>query len=53
MNGLFAEAKIPGNFNTITWIDTEQNIQFDIHGNFDYLDILHMAESVSLCKTIK
>ena len=53
MNGLFAEAKIPGNFNTIAWIDTEQNIQFDISGLFSYMDIMHMAESVSLYKTTK
>lgn len=53
MNGLFGESPIPGNFNTIVWIDTEQNIQFDISGVFNYLDILHMAESVSLVKTTK
>ena len=53
MKGLFGENKVPGNFNTIVWIDTERNIQFDISGNFNYLDILHMAESVSLVKTTK
>ena len=53
MNGLFGESQIPGNFNTIVWIDTEQNIQFDISGVFNYLDMLHMAESVSLLKTTK
>lgn len=53
MKGLFGEAKIPGNFNTIAWIDTEQNMQFDISGLFSYIDMLHMAESVSLYKTTK
>lgn len=53
MNGLFFESKTPGGFNTITWIDTEQNIQFDISGTFNYMDILHMAESVSLVETTK
>ncbi len=53
MDGLFGEAKIPGSFNTIAWIDTEQNIQFNISGNFRYLDILYMAESVSSSKTTK
>lgn len=53
MKGLFGENKVPGNFNTIVWIDTERNIQFDISGNFNYLDILHMAESISLVKTTK
>ena len=47
MKGVFGEAKIPGHFNTIVWIDAEQNIQFDISGLFSYTDILHMAESVS------
>lgn len=53
MNGLFFESKTPGGFNTITWVDTEQNIQFDISGLFSYMDIMHMAESVSLYKTTK
>lgn len=53
MNGLFFESKAPGRFNTITWIDKEQNIQFDINSTFSYMDILHMAESVSLCETTK
>lgn len=53
MNGLFFENKVSGNFNTIAWIDTEQNIQFDISGLFSYMDIMHMAESVSLYKTTK
>ena len=46
MNGQFFESKTPGNFNTITWIDTDQNIQFDLSGTFSYDDILRMAESV-------
>ena len=51
MKGKFFENKIPGRFNTIEWIDVDQNIHFDISGNFKYLDILHMAESVFLLKT--
>ena len=51
--GLFFESKISGNFNTIVWSNTEQNIQFDISGTFDYMDILNMAESVSLLKSTK
>ena len=51
MNGLFFESEISGNFNTIVWIDTEQNIQFDISSTFNHMDILHMAESVFLLKT--
>lgn len=53
MKGLFFENKVPGHFHTIAWIDTEQNIQFDISGLFSYMDMLHMAESVSLYKTTK
>lgn len=53
MDGLFFESKVSGGLNTISWIDTEQNIQFTINGAFAYVDILHIAESVSLVKTTK
>lgn len=53
MGGQFFESIDPGNFNTITWIDTDQNIQFAISDVSSYIDILHMAESVSLVKTTK
>ncbi len=53
MNGLFFKSKVPDNFNTITWIDTKKNIQFDISGRFDYMAMLHIAESVSLVETTK
>lgn len=53
MSGQFFESKVPGNHNTITWIDIKQNIQFDISGAYSYIDILHMAESVFLVKTTK
>lgn len=38
---------------TITWIDTVNNIQFTIDAMMSDLDILHIAESVSLVKTEK
>ncbi len=38
--------------NTVTWIDPETNIQFTVHAP-PAEDILHIAESVSLCKTTK
>jgi outer membrane lipoprotein-sorting protein len=38
-------------WNTITWIDTERNLQFEIDANVGQDVILHMAESVSLAKT--
>lgn len=46
MDGLFLESKVSGGLNTITWIDTEQNIQFAVNGAFARIDILHIAESV-------
>ena len=53
LDGKFIASKIPGNVNTITWTDEENNIQFDIVGVQSYSDILHMAESVFLDKTSK
>lgn len=53
MNGQFFKANTSGMFNTITWIDTKYDIQFNISSLMDYIDILHMAESVSLGKTLK
>lgn len=38
---------------TVTWIDPERNIQFDIDAALDKDGILHIAESVSLVKTEK
>ena len=40
-------------WNTITWIDAERNLQFEIDANVNRDIILHMAESVSLVKTEK
>ena len=40
-------------WNTITWIDAERNLQFEIDANVNRDVILHMAESVSLVKTEK
>lgn len=47
MVGHFFEAKESGEFNTITWIDERNNIQFTISGQFDKEALLHMAMSVS------
>ena len=38
---------------TLTWIDTDNNIQFTLMAALNETDILHMAESVSLLKTEK
>lgn len=53
MSGQFYESKDSENFNTITWINEEKNIQFDITCIYSYIDILHMAESISLVETTK
>lgn len=53
MNGQFIESRIPGNFNSLTWVDSDANIQFSLDGNFGLEVLLHIAESVSLCKATK
>lgn len=53
LHGQFFESTIPGNFNTITWIDEQSNIQFDIVGALSHSEMLHMAESVFLVNTTK
>lgn len=47
MAGRFFESEMPNYFNSITWIDTELEIQFLIMGTLDQTVLLHMAESVS------
>jgi len=51
MDGKFFKPRTQGDLCTIFWIDTEQNIQFTIDGCFEYDALLHMAGSISLCKT--
>lgn len=47
MLGQYFEAIVPGEFNTITWIDECNSIQFTISGLFERDALLHMAMSVS------
>ncbi|MDE6995703.1 MAG: DUF4367 domain-containing protein [Lachnospiraceae bacterium] len=49
--GTFFEARTPGNLNTLRWIDPDLNMHFTVDGCFDLDVLLHMAESISLCKT--
>lgn len=51
MDGKFFKPRTQGDLCTIFWIDTEQDIQFTIDGRFECDVLLHMADSVSLCKT--
>ena len=53
LSGTFFKARTPGNMNTLRWIDPDLNIHFSVDGCFDLDDLLHIAESVSLCKTPK
>ena len=53
MPGQFFESNIPGNLNSLTWIDPDLNIHFTLDGNFGLKELLHMAESASLCKMTK
>ena len=39
--------------NIVVWIDEEQNLEFDISGFFSKDELLHIAESVSLCNSTK
>jgi len=50
MHGQFLDAIDPKEFNTITWIDPRQSIQFSITGSFGYEALLSMAESVKKIK---
>lgn len=50
MKGQFFESKKRGTFSTITWIDVDRNMQFAISGDFDQIELLCMAKSVSLVK---
>ena len=53
MNGYFIDSRDSGTLNSITWIDEDQNIHFNLDGNFGMKELLHIAESVSLCKITK
>lgn len=51
MDGKFFQPRAQGDLCTVFWIDTEQNLQFSIDGCFARDALLHMADSISLCKT--
>lgn len=54
LNGqLFLTSDWENKWNTITWIDGEKKLQFEIDANLEQDAILHIAESVSLTKTGK
>lgn len=53
MKGYFFESTISEGLNTVMWIDEAQSIHFSLDGNFNMKELLHIAESVSLCETTK
>lgn len=40
-------------FSTLMWINSDSNLQFTLDAQLPYIDMLHMARSVSLCKYTK
>ena len=52
LSGTFFKARTPGNMNTLAWINPDLNIHFSIGGCFEMNDLLRIAESISLCKTL-
>ena len=51
--GLYFESMHPEDMNTVTWVDSKSNIQFQIDANASKIDILHMANSCDLVKVNK
>ena len=51
--GLYFESMHPDDMNTVTWVDSKSNIQFQIDANASKIDILHMANSCDLVKVNK
>ena len=45
---LFLEKDWENTRSTLTWIDAERNLQFTLMAALNEIDILHIAESVSL-----
>ena len=51
MKGKLFVPREEGRMSTVTWIDTNSSIQFSVDAALDRDSILHIAESVVLCKT--
>lgn len=49
--GQFLQSSDANVFNTLTWLDEELQLHFIIDSNFERMEMLHMAESVSLVET--
>ena len=53
MKGKLFLSTRPDGMSTVTWIDEKANIQFSLSGEADCVDLLRLAESISLVKTTK
>lgn len=53
MDGKYFESNYSDGMNTLMWINQDANLQFILEAQMPYLDILHIGESVSLCKDTK
>ncbi len=51
MKGKLFVPREEGRMSTVTWIDTNSSIQFSVDAALDKDSILHIAESIVLCKT--
>ena len=51
MKGKLFVPREEGRMSTVTWIDTNSSIQFSVDAALDRDSILHIAESIVLCKT--
>lgn len=53
IEGKYWKASTPDSMSTLMWMDYDVNLQFTIDAELPFSDILHMAESVNLCKYTK
>lgn len=53
IEGTYWPPSVSDGFSTFVWIDPDSNLQFTIDAQLPLMDILHMAESVSLCNHTK
>ena len=52
-DGTYWASSEDDSMNTLIWVDSDADLQFTLDAQLPFLDILHMAESVSLCKQTK
>ena len=53
MEGFLFLSSAEGEDNTLTWVDTERDVQLTLHATLGEDDLLHIAESVELAEMTK